>query len=102
MCVAAQGGSTLSNRTRGEGRGYRARCDVVRYAQAEMLVTTGQRHCRLRAACVTSHVTEPFSHHLEHLSRQTIMDRERGLGLNMHGDPGSLSKFFGKALHRRE
>src|SRR5713101_9627450 len=93
--AAAQGGGPLGDRAWGEGRGPRARCDVVRDAQAEMLVATGQRYCRLRAAGVTSHVTEPFRHHLEHLRRQTIMDRERGRGLHMHGDPGRLGKFFG-------
>src|SRR4029434_6524779 len=94
MCAAAQGGGTLGDRARGKGSRHRVYGDIVRDAQAKMLVATGHRHCRLRAACVTSHVTEPFSHHLEHLSRQTIMDRERGLGLNMTRAPGTLSKFY--------
>src|SRR5712691_3125804 len=102
MGAAAQGGGTLGDRAWREGRGHSARGDVIRDAQAEMLVATGQRYCRLRAAGVTSHVTEPFRQHLEHLGGQTIMDRERGLGLNIHGNSGSLRKFFGKALHRRE
>ena len=102
MGAAAQSGGTLGDRAWREGRGHRVHGDVVRDTQAEMLVATGQRHCRLCATGVPAHVTESFRHHLEHLGSQTIMDRERGLGLNMYGDPGRLRKFFGKALHGRE
>src|SRR5262245_37784610 len=99
---APEGRGPLGNRPRGEGLGLSPRDHVVGNTQVEILRTPAQRHPGLPAAGVPPHVTEPFRHHLEHLRRQPIMDRERGWRLHLHGNPGGLRKFGDKTVHRRE
>src|SRR5712691_11685551 len=99
MRASTQSGGTLRNRVWGEGDRHSPRGDVVGDAEVEMVILTAQRHRRLGAARVTPHVTESFRHHLKHLGRQTIMHRQRRLGLHVYDDTSRLRKFFGKALH---
>src|SRR5215470_18672244 len=53
MGAAAQGSGTLGDRAWGEESGDSACCHVIRDAQTETLVATGQRYGRLGAAGVT-------------------------------------------------